>query len=287
MISRPGRLIRSRVLACGGVALLAGAVTVAQEEAASAAAAGTGSRFSRIPTRNVFGSKPPPPPPTQEAPPEPPKERPDFFLTGFTRKDGQARAFIAYQPKGKPMEYPEPLLVGVEVDGIKLLGVDADTESVRIEYNGEELTLDFDKNGMKASAGGAPGVPGGMPAIQPNSPKGAIPPPPVPAFGNQLNMQAPSTPGVFGNVGGSGGPTVVGRGGAVLGGFNANGNVPAAALNGGLPAIQAGGGGAATGTFVPAVQPGVSEFGGTVQPANPARRPREVPPAPFPSLPGQ
>jgi malate dehydrogenase len=39
MIPRPGRLIRSRVLACGGVALLAGAVAVAQEEAASAAAA--------------------------------------------------------------------------------------------------------------------------------------------------------------------------------------------------------------------------------------------------------
>jgi hypothetical protein len=269
--------IQNRWMPCALVALLAGSVAASAQETTEAARP-----YNRISTRNVFGSKPPPPPAPVEAPPEPPKERPDFFLSGFTRKGGQAKAFISYQIKGKPMEFPEPLLIGVEVDGIKLLEVDESTESVRIEYNGEELTLDFDKNGVKAVAApsgavpGLPGAPGNLPTIQPNAPRGSVPPPPVPAFGNQLNFQAPGNPGGFGNA--ASGPTVVGRGGTVLGGFNANSQGGTTAN--GLSAIQAGGIGAPAGLEVPAVQPAPGEFGSTI-PSNPTRRVA----APFPSFP--
>jgi hypothetical protein len=271
-------------LACVLAVLAVGTgVLVAQEEAATQAPSHP---YNRIPTRNVFGVKPPPPPAPVEATPEPPKERPEFFLTGFTRRGGDLRAFIAYQPKGKPMEFPDALLEGVEVGlkngedligTIKLVGLDESGEAVEIEFNGESLTLDFEKNAMKAAAvpasGGAPGVPG----ANPNAPKGTLPPPPVPAFGSQLNQAAS----------GAAGPTVIGRGGEVLGGFGAANSAGNSAV--GLPAIQAGGSSIPGAITVPAIQAAPGQFGGlqadsaaTTTP----RRARVVEMPPFPSLPG-
>jgi hypothetical protein len=274
-------------MACVLLALsVAGGARAAEEEAGSP---GPTHPYSRIPTRNVFGVKPPPPPAPVEVAPEPPKERPEFFLTGFTRRGGDLRAFIAYQPKGKPMEFPDALLEGVEVGlkngedligTIKLVGLDESGEAVEIEFNGDRLTLDFEKNAMKAAAvpasGGVPGAPG-APGVNPNAPRGTLPPPPVPAFGSQLN-QANSF---------SGGPTVVGRGGEVLGGFGAAN--AAVNMGVGLPAIQAGGSSIPGAITVPAMQAAPGQFGGLqtdTTTGTPPRRARVVEMPPVPSLPG-
>jgi hypothetical protein len=287
MTSRSERLSAGLIrvpLACVLAALAVGADLLGAEEEEGTPA--PTHPYSRIPTRNVFGVKPPPPPAPVEVAPEPPKERPEFFLTGFTRRGGDLRAFIAYQPKGKPMEFPDALLEGVEVGlkngedligTIKLVGLDESGDAVEIEFNGDRLTLDFEKNAMKAASvpasGGAPGAPG----MNPNAPKGTLPPPPVPTFGSQLNQANPF----------SGGPTVVGRGGEVLGGFgNANAAVNTAV---GLPAIQAGGSAIPGAITVPAIQAAPGQFGGLqtdTTTGTPPRRARVVEMPPFPSLPG-
>ena len=290
----PARSGRSLLL---GLALLGASGRGIAGDAATGggtSAEGAGHPYSRIPARNIFGVKPPPPPAPVEAPPEPPKERPEFFLTGLTRRGSDIRAFISFQPKGKPIEYPAALMVGVEtelkidskesVGLVKLVSIGDDGESVQVEFNGEMLTLDFEKNAAKAvGPSGGPVAPG-QPGANPNAPKGTLPPPPVPALG-QLNQTVSGLQGA-----GAAGPTVVGRGGEVLGGFSAPGatiSAPAATLNvngsaSSLPAISAGGSATSGGVSVPAVQGVIESDGATVT----RRRNRDVPLPPFPSLPG-
>lgn len=258
------------VLALFGASLLKAEDTVAS--VASVAEPAMSHRYAKIAPRNVFGVKPPPPVAPPEPVVEPPKEKPDFFLTGFTSIRGEKRAFICYQPKGKPMECPDALLIDVEVDGIKLLAINEDEESVRIAYNDEEITLNFDDNGVKANAAPVPtgGVPGGLPSIQPNGPRGSVPPPPVQNLGAPFNGQSN-----FGG-GGNSGPTVIGKGGQVLGGFG-NNNYSSPVGNSGLPSIQPNlNNGISPNVQAPASAP--------VLPSNPSRSPR-LPPisVPFPS----
>ncbi|MSU31883.1 MAG: hypothetical protein EXS25_04325 [Pedosphaera sp.] len=239
--------------------------------------------YQRISARNLFGIRPPAPPAAAPEPvPETPKERPDFFLSGFTRIGGKSRAFIAYQLKGKPMEFPEALMEGVEVDGITLLGIDESLDSVQIQYNGEPITLDFEKNGMKGTvvpSGGAPGAPSKPSAGQtvPSRIVGVNGIAPVSPLGGPLPRYAGGAQ--------TGGATLIGRGGVVQGGYSGSLSPGNFSTGAGLPSIQLG---ATPGTFgseVQAIQPATGDFGSTI-PVNPIRNQRPTQPAPFPFLPG-
>ena len=248
-------------------------------------------RYARIPKRNAFGIKPPavvaPPEPEKE----PPKERPDFFLTGFTSIRGEKRAFVAYQPKGKPVQFPRALILDDEVDVadgvLKLVSIDPIEKAVVIAFNGEEIPLNFKDNAVKPSPGGpapAGGIPGpGAPGLPPSALRGNQPPPPV--MNQPGNTAGGAQPGFFpGAVQMGAAPTVIGRGGAVLSGGAAAGTFQAVPMT--ANAIQAGGTAAHGGIDVPAVAPSPDQFGGTV-PANPARIGRNIPPPPPAPFPGQ
>ena len=241
-------------------------------------------RYARISKRNAFGIKPPPAaPPPPEPEKEPPKDRPDFFLTGFTSIRGEKRAFVAYQPKGKPIQYPRALILDDEVnvaDGVlKLMSINSVEKTVLIAFNDEEIPLNFKDNAVKVpgSSGAPGGAAPGAPGLPPSALRGNQPPPPIM---NQPGNNAGAMNGGFfpGAVQGGQRPTVIGRGGAVLsggGGFGTLQSTPFAAN-----AIQAGGTAVHGGIEVPSISPSPDQLGGTV-PANPSR-PRNIQPPPFP-----
>ena len=241
-------------------------------------------RYARIPKRNAFGIKPPPAaPPPPEPEKEPPKDRPDFFLTGFTSIRGEKRAFVAYQPKGKPIQYPRALILDDEVnvaDGVlKLVSIDSIEKTVLIAFNGEDIPLNFKDNAVKVpGSGGAPGgAAPGAPGLPPSALRGNQPPP---AIMNQPGNTAGAMNGAFfpGAVQGGQMPTVIGRGGAVLSGGQGFGTLQSTPFA--ANAIQAGGTPVHGGIEVPSISPSPDQLGGTV-PANPSR-PRNIQPPPFP-----
>lgn len=125
--------------------------------------------------RNPFGLKPPPvptPPPTI-APPETPT---DYKLTGITALFRPIRAMFVNQPPGKPTPEYVTLSEGQRQGSIEVLadGIDVKAGTVRVKISGEERTLSFAKNGMKAAAGPpvmtAPGVPAPQPGLNPYQP---------------------------------------------------------------------------------------------------------------------
>lgn len=240
-------------------------------------------RYARISKRNAFGIKPPVVPPPPEPEKEPPKDRPEFFLTGFTSIRGEKRAFVAYQPKGKPIQYPRALILDDEVnvaDGVlKLMSINSVEKTVLIAFNDEEIPLNFKDNAVKvAGSGGAPGgaVPG-APGLPPSALRGNQPPPPIM---NQPGNNAGAMNGGFfpGAVQGGQMPTVIGRGGAVLSGGQGFGTLQSTPFA--ANAIQAGGTAVHGGIEVPSISPSPDQLGGTV-PANPSR-PRNIQPPPFP-----
>ena len=250
-------------------------------------------RYARIPKRNAFGIKPPAAPaPPPEPEKEPPKDRPEFFLTGFTSIRGEKRAFVAYQPKGKPIQYPRALILDDEVDVadgvLKLVSINAVEKTVLIAFNGEDIPLNFKDNAVKVSgSGGASGgAASGAPGLPPSALRGNQPPP---AIMNQSGNNSGAMNGAFfpGAVQGGQMPTVIGRGGAVLSGGGGFGTLQATPFT--ANAIQSGGTAVHGGIDVPAVSPSPDQLGGTV-PANPSRPGRNIPPpppAPFPGFPGQ
>ncbi len=268
-------------------AVSTGAGALVEPETAAEPAA-LAHRYARIPKRNAFGIKPPPvAPPPPEPEKEPPKDRPEFFLTGFTSIRGEKRAFVAYQPKGKPIQYPRALILDDEVnvaDGVlKLVSIDSIEKTVLIAFNGEDIPLNFKDNAVKVPGSG--GVPGGAapgaPGLPPSALRGNQPPP---AIMNQPGNNAGAMNGAFfpGAVQGGQMPTVIGRGGAVLSGGGGFGTLQSTPMN----AIQAGGTAVHGGIDVPAVSPSSDQLGGTV-PANPSRLGRNIPPPPPAPFPGQ
>ena len=240
-------------------------------------------RYARISKRNAFGIKPPVVPPPPEPEKEPPKDRPEFFLTGFTSIRGEKRAFVAYQPKGKPIQYPRALILDDEVnvaDGVlKLVSIDSVEKTVLIAFNDEEIPLNFKDNAVKVSgSGGAPGgAAPGAPGLPPSALRGNQPPPPIM---NQPGNNAGAMNGGFfpGAVQGGQMPTVIGRGGAVLSGGQGFGTLQSTPFA--ANAIPAGGTAVHGGIEVPSISPSPDQLGGTV-PANPSR-PRNIQPPPFP-----
>lgn len=130
--------------------------------------------------RNPFGLKPPPvpPPPPTNAPPETPT---NYKLSGITALFRPPRAMFVNQVPGKPVPEYLSLSEGQRQGGLEVLtnGINIKAGTVRVKISGEERTLSFEKDGLKAAAGPplmtATGVPVPMGARNPvpSTPLGA------------------------------------------------------------------------------------------------------------------
>jgi hypothetical protein len=112
--------------------------------------------------RNPFGLKPPPPPATNA--PVAPQPKEEYFLTGLTSIGG-LRAYFMTKPSPTKKE-PEYYSLGVDEkkDGLEVLSIDLNNQSVRVRSGGIENVMSFASHGVKppaapALAAGAPGAP--------------------------------------------------------------------------------------------------------------------------------
>ncbi len=165
--------------------------------------------------RNPFGLKPPPPPPP--TPPTTPPEVPtNYKLSGITALFKPPRAMFVNQVPGKPTPEYLTLSEGQRQDSLEVLpgGIDVRAGKVRVKIAGEERTMSFEKDGLKAAAGPpvmtAPGVPVPMGQFNPvpatplgaqAQPPGGIPVPQPVAY-RPGAVAAPPTV-IQGTVGGS------------------------------------------------------------------------------------
>lgn len=165
--------------------------------------------------RNPFGLKPMPVPVKVEAP-APPETPTNYKLSGITGLFKPPRAMFVNQVPGKPVPEYLSLSEGQRQGSLEVLpgGIDIKGGKVRVKISGEERTLSFEKDGLRAAAGPpvmtAPGVP--SPPYQlnpvPATPGGTVALPagiPGPqASGNRVvpAMAQPATAAVQGVVGG-------------------------------------------------------------------------------------
>jgi hypothetical protein len=135
--------------------------------------------------RNPFGLHPIPPPPApvtnavvEEKPPT------DIKITGITTLLGPAKVFLQVKDdKTKKDTFVTFTEGDTEVkEGIQLVAVDTQTGSVRVRSGDQELTLDFDKNGVKPTGGATASA---MPVPPP--PGGGVVPLNTPAPLNNFN----------------------------------------------------------------------------------------------------
>ena len=146
--------------------------------------------------RNPFGLKPPPaplPPPPTTPPPETPT---NYKLSGITALFNPPRAMFVNQPPGKPTPEYISLSEGQLQGSLEVLpnGINVKAGTVRVKISGEERTLSFEKDGLKAPSGPpvmtAPGVP--LPFGQPN------PTPPTPGGSVAYPPNVPVPPSGYG-----------------------------------------------------------------------------------------
>lgn len=139
--------------------------------------------------RNPFGLKPPPVPPPPPAPAPDPVKPTNWKLSGLTALFKPPRAMFVNQMPGKPT--PEYLSVsqGERQGAIEVLpdGIDIAAGTVRVKINGEERTMSFKEDGLKAPAGPPVPILPGFPV-----PGGFNPKPPAPLGGVQV--PAPQVP---------------------------------------------------------------------------------------------
>jgi hypothetical protein len=139
-------------------------------------------RYEEIPQRNVFDLKQAPPPPQPAVTQTPP---PQLILTGITTMLGNKLALLKALLPAKPGEPAREqslvLTEGQQEGNIKVLEVNEQAGSVRVNDYGTVMTLTFAKNGAKPLTTAAP---------TPNMPGSAAPapssPPPTP-----INIYAP------------------------------------------------------------------------------------------------
>ena len=130
-----------------------------------------GTPYQSIVERNVFGLKPPPPPPDPNDLPKTPP--PKITLTGITTIFGNKRALLKVPPQpgkaGDPGKAEQSsILKEGERDGeLEVVHIDVDAKKVEVSYNGQPVTVTFDKDAIK-NASGQPAVAipqgGGIPA---------------------------------------------------------------------------------------------------------------------------
>src|SRR5437867_2251257 len=123
----------------------------------SASGIPTDSGYQTIPEKNIFRLKEPAV--EQPAKPEPPVALPKVCLTGSTTIFGNKMALFRVQYPGRPGEPAKEeslvLAEGQRDGGIEVLGVDEVRKEVRVNNSGTEMTLNFEKDGVKPAAGSA------------------------------------------------------------------------------------------------------------------------------------
>jgi hypothetical protein len=152
------------------------------------------SPYQGIVDRNVFGLKPPPPPPDPEANKPPP---PNITLTGILAGSvfGGKKAIMKTPPtpakpgEAAPTERSFILGIGQREGDIEVLDIDEKGGSVKVNNSGNVVTLTFEKNGQKPSAGAPPAVPGGVPA------PGGMPFQPIKTAANTFSQPGAANPG--------------------------------------------------------------------------------------------
>ncbi len=131
-------------------------------------------KYSAIPQRNAFNLREPEPPKPTEPPPPPINVK----LTGITTILDSKRAFLLVQEQGKPQAESKVLKEGEKDGEIEVVKINEVEGEVKIINSGKEVTLNFEKDGVKpgttpAVATGAPPVPPGARPVIPLP--GAIP----------------------------------------------------------------------------------------------------------------
>jgi len=140
------------VISFGSIVLCAGASAIVNDSA---------NPYQGIVDRNVFGLKPAPP--LSKVDEKPVANPPPITLTGMTTILATKRVLFNVQPPGKPVQ-SFILAEGQREGDIEVLEIDERTGSVKVNYGGTTVPLNFEKNGPKllASSPGTalPGTPG-------------------------------------------------------------------------------------------------------------------------------
>jgi len=164
--------------------------------------------------RNPFGLKPPPAPVKIEVP-APPETPTNYKLSGITGLFKPPRAMFVNQVPGKPVPEYLSLSEGQRQGSLEVLpgGIDIRGGKVRVKISGEERTLSFEKDGLKAAAGPPMVQPGvAMPVNRfnpvPPAPGGTVAAPggipvPQPAYRSATPTVLP-VPAVVSGVSGAG-----------------------------------------------------------------------------------
>lgn len=130
-------------------------------------AEGDENKYSAIPQRNAFNLREPEPPKPTEQPPPPI----DVKLTGITTILDSKRVFLLVKEQGKQQPAETKILKEGEKDGeIEVVQINEVDGEVKIINSGKEVTLNFEKDGVKlpsapATATTTPPVPGGRTII--------------------------------------------------------------------------------------------------------------------------
>jgi hypothetical protein len=154
-----------------------------------------GNPYQSIVERNVFGLKPPAPPPDPEANKPPPSK---ILLQGITTFGGVKRVLfkMATPPKQgqKPTGEQSFILAEGQRDGdIEILEINAEAGTVKVNNSGTITDLDFEKNGIKAPAGPAPGpAPGPPGSVPPPGGNPALSPGGAPPFARPMRLPTPT-----------------------------------------------------------------------------------------------
>lgn len=117
-------------------------------------------KYSAIPQRNAFNLREPEPPKPTEPPPPPINVK----LTGITTILNSKRVFLLVQEQGKPQGETKILKEGEKDGDIEVVKINEVDGEVKIINSGKEVTLNFDKDGIKPTS--SPATP--QPGIQPN-----------------------------------------------------------------------------------------------------------------------
>ena len=170
----------------------------------SPAPANPANPYQAIIIRNAFGLKdpPPPPPPPQET--NPPVNVGALKLTGITTLMGKRAMFSLND--GRTNILSDLVREGERdrsITNLEVLEIDAKARTVRVNYGGLDLKLDFVKNGILPPtnlvlAGGLPGLarPGmpGAPGLVINSPHVGFAPPTIQAGSSAFRAGVGSMP---------------------------------------------------------------------------------------------
>jgi hypothetical protein len=113
-------------------------------------------RFTSIPQRNAFGLKPPAPVVPVEVKAPPPAVT--VQLTGIITLLSNKKAILVVNQQGKAPE--SKVMAENQSEGVvEVKEINAEAGTVKLVVSGNEVELNFEKNGVKPPSGAAPGNP--------------------------------------------------------------------------------------------------------------------------------